>query len=91
MDETWLSLGGEKRPVAVVLDPKGVRWDRCLSGPGCDWTGWFTVLAERGVKGLTTDDPVYGPPLEAAGLNRQQCAVPGSAPWDGTSGVLTTT
>ena len=76
VDETWLSIGGVKRPVAVVLGPKGARLDLRLSGPGFDWGGWFTDLAARGVQGLTTDDdPVYGPALETAGLDRQQCAV----------------
>jgi len=76
-DETWLPIGGVKRPVAVVLGPKGERLDLRLSGPGFDWAGWFTGLAARGVQGLTTDDdPVYGPALEAAGLDRQPCAVP---------------
>ena len=33
-------------------------------------------LAQRGVRGVTTDDdPVYGPALDASGLDRQQCAV----------------
>ena len=77
VDETWLSIGGVKRPVAVVPGPKGDRLDLCLSGPGFDWAGWFTGLAARGVQGLTTDDdPVDGPALEASGLDRQQCAVP---------------
>ena len=76
VDETWLSLGGEKRPVAVVLGPKGARLDLRLSSSGFDWGGWFTDLAARGVQGLTTDDdPVYGPALETAGLDRQKCAV----------------
>ena len=62
--------------MAVVLGPKGQRLDLRLSGPGFDWGGWFTDLAARGVQGLTTDDdPVYGPALEEAGLDRQQCAV----------------
>ena len=76
VDETWLSIGGEKRPVAVVLGPKGERLDLRLSGPGFDWGGWFTDLAQRGARVLTTDDaPVYGPALDASGLDRQQCAV----------------
>ena len=76
VDETWLSIGGEKRPVAVVLGPGGERLDLRLSGPGFDWGGWFTDLAARGVQGVTTDDdPVYGPALDASGLDRQQCAV----------------
>ena len=49
VDETWLSIGSEKGPVAVVLGPKAERLDLCLSGPGFDWGGWFTVLAQRGV------------------------------------------
>ncbi len=56
---------------------RGERLDLRLSGPGFDGTGWFAVLAARGVQGLTTDDdPVYGPALEAAGLDRQPGAVP---------------
>ena len=76
VDETWLSLGGVKRPGAVVLGPKSARLDLHLSGPGLDWGGWFTDLAARGVQGVTTDDdPVHGPALKEAGLDRQQCAV----------------
>ena len=56
VDETWLSLGGVKRPVAVVLGPEGERLDLRLSGPGFDWGGWFTDLAARKVQGVTTDD-----------------------------------
>ncbi len=74
MDETWLSIGGAKRSVA--LGPKRERLDLRMSGPGFDWSDWFTVLAARGVQGLTADDaPVYGPALEASGLDRQPCAV----------------
>ena len=76
VDETWLSMGGAKRPVAVVLGPKGARLDLRLSGPGFDWSDWFTDVAARGVRGLTTDDaPEYGPALRETGLDRQQCAV----------------
>ena len=60
----------------MVLGPKGERLDLRLSGPGFDWGSWFTDLAARKVQGVTTDDdPVYGPGLETAGLDRQQCAV----------------
>ncbi len=60
----------------MVLGPKGERLDLYLSDPGLDWGGWFTDLAERGVRGLTTDDdPVYDSALETAGLEQQQCAV----------------
>ena len=66
VDETWQPIGGERHPVAVVLGPKGQRLDLRLSGPGFDWSGWFTGLAARKVQGVTTDDdPVYGPALEA--------------------------
>ncbi|MCY4521402.1 MAG: hypothetical protein OXC13_11565 [Caldilineaceae bacterium] len=62
--------------MAVVLGPQGERLDLRLSGSGLDWADWFAVLAARGVQGLTTDDDsVYGPTLEAAGLDRQQCTV----------------
>ena len=61
VDETWLSIGGVKRPVVVVLDPKGERLDLCLSGLGFDWGGWFTGLVKRGARVLMIDDdPVYG-------------------------------
>jgi len=76
VDETWLSIDGCKQPVAVVLGPQGERRDWCLSGSGHDWSRWFQDLAARGAQGLTTDDaPVYGPALDASGLDRQQCAV----------------
>ena len=42
VDETWLSIGGEQRPVAVVPGPKGERLDLCPAGPGFDWGDWFT-------------------------------------------------
>ena len=62
--------------MAVVLGPNGTRLDLRLSGPGFDWGGWSTDLAQRGVRGVTTDDdPVYGPALRASGLDRQQCTV----------------
>ena len=55
----------------VVLGPQGERLDLHLSGPGCDGNDWFTVLAERGMRGVTTDDaPAYGPALRASGLDR---------------------
>lgn len=72
VDETWLSIGGEKRPVAVVPGPQGERRDLRLSGPSFDGGGWFTRLMPRGAQGLTTDD---APALEVAGLDRQLCAV----------------
>ena len=76
VDETWLPVGDEKRPVAVVLGPKGERLDLCLSGPGFDWGGWFEQLKTRGVQGLTTDDaPEYGPALREIGLDRPQRTV----------------
>ncbi|MDE0672489.1 MAG: hypothetical protein OXH72_12165 [Caldilineaceae bacterium] len=37
VDETWLSIGDEKRSVAMVLGPKGERLDLRLSGPSLDW------------------------------------------------------
>ena len=62
--------------MAVVLGPNGTRLDLRLSDPGFDWGGWSTDLAQRGVRGVTTDDdPVYGPALRASGLDRQQCTV----------------
>ena len=71
-------------------DPQGERLDLRLSGPGFDWNDGFMVLAERGVRGVTTDDaPAYGPALRASGLDRQPCTC--SAPWDGTSAASTTT
>ena len=51
VDETWLSLGGVKRPMAVVPGPKGERPGLRPGGPGFDWADWFTDLAARGVRG----------------------------------------
>ena len=47
VDATWLSIGGAKRPVAMVPGPKGERLARILSGLGLDWGSWFTDLAPR--------------------------------------------
>ena len=52
LDETWLPVGGKKRPVAVVLGPKDEQLDLRLSGPGFDWGDWFTDLEERDGQGL---------------------------------------
>ena len=71
VDETWLSVGSAKRPVAVILGLKGERLDLRLSRPGCDGNSWFTCLAQRGTRVLTTnDDPVYEPALAVAGQDQ---------------------
>ena len=90
VDETWLSIGGEKRPVAVVLGPQGEQLDLRLSGPGFDGGGWFTDLAERGVQGVTTDDdPVQDRPWMRRAWTAHSVPSTGSAPWAGTCGALT--
>ena len=67
---------GRKAPRGRSPEPQGKRLDLRLSGPGFDWGGWFTDLAAHGAQGVTTDDdPVYGPALDASGLDRQLCAV----------------
>lgn len=46
--------------------------------PSFDWTGWFTVLELRSVRGMTADeDPVLwaSPEGDRPGLDQQQCAV----------------
>ena len=40
-DETWLSIGGEQRPGAVVPGPKGERAGLRPAGPGFDWGAWL--------------------------------------------------
>ena len=50
VDEPRFPIEGARRLVAVILDPKGERLDLCLSDPGFDWGGWFTVPAQRGVR-----------------------------------------
>ena len=92
VDETWLSLGGVKRPVAVVLGTKGKRLDLYPTGLGFDWTGWFEQLEQHGVWGMTTDDdPVYGATLKETGLDRRKLHRT-ALPWAGpcrTSGPAT--
>ena len=82
--------GGEKRPVVVVLGPKGARLDLRLSGPGCDGSGWFTGLSARGVQGLTTTRST-GRPWRRRVWTGSSAPCTCSAPWDGTPGVSTTT
>ena len=91
VDETRLSIGGVKCPVAVVLGSKGERLDLRLSGPSFDRGGWFQHLAARGAQGLMTDDdPVYELALGGGRVwtaSRTSCTC--SAPSGGTSGVST--
>ena len=54
VDETWLSLGGVKRPVAVVLGPQGERLDR----QPCAVHMQRTV--GRHIRGLDEDDLTHG-------------------------------
>ena len=75
MDEPRFPIEGARRLVAVVLDPKGERLDLCLSGPGFDWGGWFTVPAQRGVRRTWTDS---------------RASYTGSAPWAATSAAWRT-
>ena len=91
VDETWLSIDGEKRPVAMVLGPKGERLDLRLSGPGFDGNDWFMVLKTRGAQRVTTDDdPVYGPALDASGWGTGSSApCTCNVPWAATSEAST--
>ena len=62
--ETWLPIGSVKHPVARGPGAPRVNGWTCTAPerfrPRLD--GWFTVLAQRGVRGLTTnDDLVTGP------------------------------
>ena len=74
----------------MILGLKGERLDLRLSGPGFDWGGWFTVLAKRGVRGVTTDDdPVQGRPWTRRAWTGSRAPCTCNAPWAGTSGAST--
>ncbi len=77
LDETWIPIGGEKRPVAVVTDAAdGTLLQLAVSDGAFDWQAWLAPLAGWGVEVVVTDDDSsYGGPLEAHGLDRQQCLV----------------
>ena len=77
LDETWIPIGGEKRPVAVVTDAAdGTILQLAVSDGAFDWLAWLAPLAGWGVEGVVTDDDSsYGGPLEAHGLDHQQCMV----------------
>ena len=80
VDETWLSIGGAKRPVAVVLGPKGERLDlRRVAGSViggndrfCAGLGAVPVSVDAGCDALPDGRPVSareGP----CGLERPCC------------------
>ena len=77
LDETWIPIGGEKRPVAVVTDAAdGAILQLEVSDGAFDWQAWLAPLVDWGVEVVVTDDDSsYGGPLEAHGLDRQQCLV----------------
>ena len=77
VDETWLRVRGQSRPVGVVVDLAGRMVELQLTGPGFDYGRWFRELAEQlGVEVVVTDDASeYAGPIEDAGLGRQQCMV----------------
>ncbi|MYC63619.1 MAG: hypothetical protein F4X16_12465 [Caldilineaceae bacterium SB0661_bin_34] len=54
VDETWLFIEGVKRPMAVVLDPKGERLDLRLSGPGFDSSRSWPRARYRELRPTTT-------------------------------------
>ena len=75
--ETWIPIGGGKRPVAVVTDAAdGAILQLAVSDGDFDWQAWLAPLADWGVEVVVTDDDsAYGGPLEAHGLDRRQCMV----------------
>ena len=76
--ETWIPIGGGKRPVAVVTDAgDGTLLQLEVSdGDDFDWQAWLKPLTDWGVEVVVTDDDsAYGSPLEAHGLDRQPCLV----------------
>ncbi len=77
LDETWIPIGGGKRPVAVVTDAAdGAILQLAVSDGAFDGQAWLKPLADWGVEVVVTDDDsAYGAPLEAHGLDRQQCMV----------------
>ena len=77
LDATWIPIGGPKRPVAVVTDAAdGAILRLAVSDGDFDWQAWLAPLAGWGVEVVVTDDDSsYGGPLEAHGLDRQQCLV----------------
>ena len=77
LDETWIPIGGGKRPVAVVTDAAdGASLQLAVSDGDFDGQVWLAPLVDWGVAVVVTDDASsYGGPLEAHGLDRQQCMV----------------
>ena len=77
VDETWVKVRGEARPVGVVVDVGGRVLNIALTGEGFDYEGWFESMAdELGVEVVVTDDSTdYAIPTEGGSVTRQQCLV----------------
>ena len=75
VDETWLRVRGQSRPVEVVVGRNGRMLGLKLTGPGFDYGRWFRKLADQlGVEVMVTDDASgYAGPIADAGRQRQQC------------------
>ncbi len=77
VDETWVKVRGQSRPVGVVVDVGGRTLGIELTGAGFDYHEWFETLArELGVQVVVTDDSRdYCTAVEAAHVRQQQCLV----------------
>lgn len=77
VDETWVKVRGQARPVGVVVDVGGSTLGIELTGAGFDYRGWFESMArELGVEVVVTDDSTdYRSGVDHAGVQRQQCLV----------------
>ena len=67
--ETWIPIGGQKRPVAVVTDAgDGAILQLEVSDGDFDWQAWLKPLAGWGVEVVVTDDDsAYGGPWRRTG------------------------
>ena len=77
VDETWVKIKGNSRPVGVVVDIGGRVLNIELTGEGFDYEGWFESMAdELEVEVVVTDDSTdYAIPTEGGSVTRQQCLV----------------
>ena len=56
MEETWVKIRGQARPVGVGIARQGRLLPLAVTGPDLDWEAWLEDLATWEVEVVVTDE-----------------------------------